>query len=121
MSKALQEPNLSNMLKGLKTIEGRLRTPFWNGLKIGNIVTFYDPQKPGIEYNFQVKNIYHAKGFGELYERFGHNLLPQIDSAQNAIEYYMGLAGDTFSPEKVGEMGENFEGYGVVGIEFSLV
>jgi hypothetical protein len=120
-AKALQEPNLSNMLKGLKTIEGRLRTPYWDGLQPGQLVNFYDPDNPSIEYTFQVKNVYYARDFGELYERFGHRLLPQVDSPQAAIDYYSGLAGDTFSPENVAAMGQSLGGFGVVGLEFVLV
>jgi len=101
------EPYFSFLSKGEKTIEGRVYRRKWKDIIVGQKIEFFCDDMSII---CEVIAIHHAKSFAALYEQFGHRLLPNADSIDEAIEIYRSF-GYTESDEA-----QN----GVVGFEIRL-
>jgi ASC-1-like (ASCH) protein len=100
--KEVSEPNFSQIVAGLKIYEGRLRSEWWSNVGVGDSILLHRKgSSPDTALLFKVTEVVFARDFAELYDKLGRALLPDIDNAADAAEYY----GNFFSPATVANLG----------------
>jgi len=107
LTKHCSEPYLSQLISGDKTVEGRVNKGDWASLSINQNICLYDGTKSAI---FKVIGMCQVSDFEQLYELFGHKLLPKVNSAKHAAQTYA----IWFNDELIKE-------YGVVGVQLEFV
>ncbi len=97
--KNISEPNLSWILSGEKTYEGRPKRRFWATLKEGDrFIAFSDEQ----EVTLEVTEILSFKDFGKAWNELGIQLIPHgIESEEDARKFYS----TWYSDEDVSNLG----------------
>jgi ASC-1-like (ASCH) protein len=101
--KHCQEPYLTHLINGTKTVEGRLYKGDWRNIKLDDTIHFYNEEKGA---DFHVTGLTHVKDFGQLYCMCEEKLLPGIYFPHDAKDIYNRWFSD-----------EDIEKYGVVGIQ----
>ena len=99
----VQEPHFSNIKRGSKLVEGRLRKDKWAAAKAGDTLFITEPAT-GETIIKTIRMVMYADSFGELYDSFGEMLLPGVKTREEAEAVYF----DFFGNQHVN--------YGVVGI-----
>jgi ASC-1-like (ASCH) protein len=107
VKKHCAEPYLSQLLRGTKTIEGRVRKGDWQEIRKGDTIEFYNENRKGL---FRVVDVTYACDFGALFEIFREQLLPSVESRAEAVKIYA----QWFSCRDIQE-------YGVVGIHLEKI
>ncbi len=93
----IQEPYRSFVLKGEKTVEGRLNRGKFTSIKAGDILEI-EPE--GVQFEVIGKNNY--PNFREMIEKEGiKNVLPDKDNIEEAVDVYYRF----FTKEQEGEFG----------------
>ena len=121
--KHISEPYFSLIKSGRKTIEGRLYLDIWKSIKIGDNIIWWTGNKESgyseisLQFKCSIIDKYLFDSFSDLYLRFGHKLLPDVSSLQQALNVYIK---DENNPDGLFDKHQEAE-VGVVGIEMRLV
>jgi ASC-1-like (ASCH) protein len=107
--KHCEEPYLSSLISGTKTVEGRVNKGVWSTLEKGDVLCLYNEQH-STPTRFRVLGRTKAKDFGILYDWFGKALLPNASHSEEARRIY----GRWFDEVQIAT-------YGVVGIEVEKI
>jgi ASC-1-like (ASCH) protein len=76
---------------GSKKYEGRLYKGSWKEMKVGDVIEFYDDN---MRVQKTIVDIIQFESFSQMYEMYGHELLPDVDSAIEAEKTYRQYFGD---------------------------
>ena len=107
--KHIARPYYEQIEGGGKTVEGRVCRDFWGTVNVGQLINFWTNDDLA-GYLVEVVALHKAKDFGELYTKFGHQLLPGVETAEDATTVYR----KWFSDQEVAT-------HGVVGVELRVV
>lgn len=98
------EPYGSQLLSGLKTVEGRIRKEKWAKMRVGDVL--YVTCDDGSKIKFLIHDLLRADSFADLYSQCGSSLLPDLPAT--AWEVYGSFPGITRDLERE---------HGVVGVK----
>lgn len=108
----LRSPYFEDIVEGLKTVEGRVARGRWAQVQAGQVLLLHDadsqPRRFVIDYYYRVVKVVRADDFGALYDLFGQQLLPGVQTHQQAVEIYQAVD-PSYSLEAQHQ-------YGVVGL-----
>eukprot|EP00045_Choanoeca_perplexa_P020065 m.3585 g.3585 ORF g.3585 m.3585 type:complete len:110 (+) comp6145_c0_seq1:41-370(+) len=94
----VQEPWFSHIKAQRKRFEGRLQRDAWLSLAIGSEICFVNGSNSTTAI---VANLHCCTDFGEAFDRYGQDLLPNVLQREQAVDIY----GQFYSSELVAQHG----------------